>query len=95
VKVLRIAQILSGDATIDVRIRDLSTTGTMIEGLPPAYIVGGAAVGIRIGGDTPVRGYIRWEREGRVGLAFATPLPEDHPWLDKTQDEGDGRLRSA
>ncbi|GAA3252877.1 hypothetical protein GCM10020258_09730 [Sphingomonas yabuuchiae] len=35
VKILRIAQILSGDATIDVRIRDLSTTGTMIEGLPP------------------------------------------------------------
>ncbi len=95
VKILRIAQILSGDATIDVRIRDLSTTGTMIEGLPPAYIVGGAAVGIRIGGDTPVRGYIRWEREGRVGLAFATPLPEDHPWLDKPQDEGDARLRSA
>ena len=51
--------------------------------------------GIRLGGDAPVRGYIRWEREGRVGLAFATPLPEDHPWLDKAQEEGDARLRSA
>ncbi|WP_230481143.1 putative bifunctional diguanylate cyclase/phosphodiesterase [Sphingomonas sp. Leaf21] len=81
-KILRAAQVLSGSATIDVRIRDLSSTGTMVEGLPPAYVVCGAAVGMRIGTDKPLRGYIRWEREGRVGIAFANPLPEDHPWLD-------------
>lgn len=95
VKILRAAQILSDDATIDVRIRDLSTAGVMIEGLPPAYVVGGAAVGIRIGGDAPLRCYIRWEREGRVGLAFATPLSEDHPWLDQGQDGGETQRRSA
>lgn len=94
-KILRAAQILSDDATIDVRIRDLSATGTMIEGLPPAYIVGGAAVGIRIGASSPIRGYIRWEREGRVGISFATPLPEDHPWLDNAQDAGDSPRQSA
>ena len=94
-KILRAAQILSDDATIDVRIRDLSATGTMIEGLPPAYIVGGAAVGIRIGASSPIRGYIRWEREGRVGISFATPLPEDHPLLDNAQDAGDSPRQSA
>ncbi|WP_294270064.1 EAL domain-containing protein [uncultured Sphingomonas sp.] len=95
VKILRAAQILSNNATIDVRIRDLSTAGVMIEGLPPAYVIGGAAVGISIGGDTPIRCYIRWEREGRVGLAFATPLPENHPWLDHGQDAGEAQRRSA
>ncbi|WP_322964260.1 putative bifunctional diguanylate cyclase/phosphodiesterase [Sphingomonas fuzhouensis] len=95
VKVLRTAQILSGNATIDVRIRDLSSTGTMIEGLPPAYIVGGAAVALCIGGDAPIRGYIRWERDGRVGIAFATPLPEDHPWLERGQDGREGHRQSA
>ncbi|WP_267435418.1 EAL domain-containing protein [Sphingomonas sp. GM_Shp_1] len=87
IKILRTAQILSGSLTIDVRIRDLSTTGTMVEGLPPAYIVCGAAVGVCLGTDKPLRGYIRWEREGRVGIAFASPLPEDHPWLETTEAE--------
>ncbi|MDZ7280847.1 EAL domain-containing protein [Sphingomonas sanguinis] len=95
VKTLRAAQILSNDATIDVRIRDMSTAGVMIEGLPPAYVVGGAAVGIRIGGDAAIRCYIRWEREGRVGLAFATPLPADHPWLDHGHDDEPSQRRSA
>ena len=94
-KVLRVAQIVSGGATVDVRLRDLSTTGMMIEGLPPAYIVGGAAVGIRLGVDPPLRGYIRWEREGRVGIAFATPLPDDHPWLEVARDEAQPHHRSA
>ncbi|WP_294239824.1 EAL domain-containing protein [uncultured Sphingomonas sp.] len=93
-KILRTAQILSGSATVDVRIRDLSATGVMVEGLPPAYIVCGAAVGIRLGADRPLRGYIRWEREGRVGIAFATPLFDDHPWLE-TDEEQEPRRRSA
>ncbi|MCT8001401.1 EAL domain-containing protein [Sphingomonas sanguinis] len=87
VKILRTAQIQSGSAMIDVRIRDLSNTGTMVEGLPPAYIVCGAAVGVRIGGEKFLRGYIRWEREGRVGIAFAAPLPDDHPWLETGEAE--------
>ncbi|MGE7207058.1 putative bifunctional diguanylate cyclase/phosphodiesterase [Sphingomonas sp. NPDC019816] len=82
VKMLRTAQVISGSATLDVRIRDLSPSGMMIEGLAPAYIVCGAAIGVRIGTGQPLRSYIRWERGGRVGIAFATPLPEDHPWLD-------------
>ena len=94
-KVLRVAQIVSGGATVDVRLRDLSTTGMMIEGLPPAYIVGGAAVSVRLGVDPPLRGYIRWEREGRVGIAFATPLPDDHPWLEVARDEAEPHHRSA
>ncbi|MBZ6382571.1 putative bifunctional diguanylate cyclase/phosphodiesterase [Sphingomonas sanguinis] len=93
-KILRTAQIMSGTATIDVRIRDMSTTGVMIEGLPPAYIVCGAAIGIRLGADRPLRGYIRWEREGRVGIAFATPLAEDHPWLEG-DDSHDHHRQSA
>ena len=52
-------------------------------------------MGISIGGDAPIRCYIRWEREGRVGLAFATPLPENHPWLDHGQDAGEAQRRSA
>jgi len=93
-KILRIAQVLSGSAVVDVRIRDLSTTGVMIEGLPPAYIVCGAAIGIRLGADRPLRGYIRWEREGRVGIAFASPLDENHPWLEH-EEEQEPRRQSA
>lgn len=85
-KILRTAQVQSGGTTIDVRIRDLSTSGVMVEGLPAAHIVCGAAIGIRLGAERSSRGYIRWEREGRVGIAFATPLPEDHPWLDHDED---------
>ncbi|WP_314375137.1 EAL domain-containing protein [Sphingomonas paucimobilis] len=87
VKMLRTAQIISGSTILDVRIRDLSPSGMMIEGLPPAYIVCGAAIGLRIGTDKPMRSYIRWEREGRVGIAFATPLPDDHPWLDMAAED--------
>ncbi len=95
IKILRIAQILSGSATIDVRIRDLSATGVMIEGLPPAYIVCGAAVSVQISGSKPIRAYIRWEREGRVGLAFATPLPDDHPWLENPASAEEPDRQSA
>ncbi|MEJ8631321.1 hypothetical protein P0F65_18925 [Sphingomonas sp. I4] len=38
-KILRTAQVLSGSAVVDVRIRDLSTTGMMIEGCPRLYRV--------------------------------------------------------
>lgn len=95
VKMLRSAQIISGSAVLDVRIRDLSPSGMMIEGLPPAYIVCGAAIGLRVGTDKPLRSYIRWERDGRVGIAFATPLPEDHPWLDMAISDDEPRRQSA
>lgn len=95
VKMLRTAQIVSGSTILDVRIRDLSPSGMMIEGLPPAYIVCGAAIGLRIGTDKPMRSYIRWEREGRVGIAFATPLPDDHPWLDMAAAEDEPQRHLA
>ena len=56
-------------------IRNISTTGAMIEGLwnvPP-----GTVFQIQIAQDRVVSATTRWAREDRIGVAFATQLHLD------------------
>ncbi len=70
-KMLRSARIAIGDSKGDVRIRDVSSTGAMIEGIE----IDGEAIGIDILIELvenqmfPAK--LRWAKGGRAGLEFA------------------------
>ena len=75
--ILRAARIAIGDEIGEVRLRNLSTTGVMVDGVDfPAAAVG-AAVGIELLDGEFVAATIRWARDGRAGLAFAEQFDLD------------------
>jgi hypothetical protein len=55
-----------------VDLFNLSPSGAMI-GFPESLNIG-ESVRLEILDRKPVRGYVRWVREGRIGLNFATLL---------------------
>jgi hypothetical protein len=57
---------------LPVRVRNLSEGGLMAE-LPTAPAVG-TAVEVEVRGIGWVGGEIAWHTQGRVGIAFATPI---------------------
>ena len=55
-----------------VQVVNISTRGTMIESdLVPRL---GESVVIRFEGCTPIHAFVRWVREGRIGLNFGCEL---------------------
>ncbi|MES2337763.1 MAG: EAL domain-containing protein [Pseudomonadota bacterium] len=74
VKTLRWAMIELGGSRGDVRIRNLSVTGAMIDGIELPGDVAGTPVRIEIGEGRFVAATMRWAAEGRAGIEFAQPI---------------------
>jgi len=89
-RMLRSARIQVGDSEGAVRIRDISATGAMIDGID----VGGDAVGvdvlIELVENQMLAAEIRWAENGRAGLRFAEAVD-----LDRLQPAAATRRRYA
>ena len=71
---LRSARLLVEDTLVDVRVRDISTSGAMVEGLMVRGDPTGAGVSIELVDGQMIGAQIRWLRDGRAGLAFDHPV---------------------
>lgn len=70
-RVMLAATIITPDRSVDVRIRNLSRTGALIEG----DIVLEAGTGIELlRGHNAVRAEVAWARPGRCGVKFASSV---------------------
>nr|WP_232834202.1 EAL domain-containing protein [Sphingomonas sp. FARSPH] len=69
-RMLRTARVIAGTASGDVRIRDISPMGAMVEGLSIAGEAVGMAVSIELVENELVPARIAWARDGRAGLTF-------------------------
>jgi diguanylate cyclase (GGDEF)-like protein len=67
---LRKARIASGDITGEVRIRNMSSTGAMIDGVDIAGDVGELDVLIELLEDQMFPAKLRWAADGKAGLEF-------------------------
>ncbi|MCP3734805.1 EAL domain-containing protein [Sphingomonas sp. RP10(2022)] len=89
-RMLRSARIAIGGNEGDVRIRNISTTGAMIDGIE----VGGQAVGldvlIELVEDQMVSARIAWAADGKAGLEFNEAIN-----LDRLNPAQPGRMRHA
>ncbi len=70
-KVLRSARLEIGEESGEVRIRDLSATGVMIDGIELPSEAVGIEVRIELVEDEMFTAIIRWVAEGRAGLELA------------------------
>ncbi|KQT35355.1 diguanylate cyclase [Sphingomonas sp. Leaf412] len=71
---LRAARLQLGEESAEVRVRDLSVTGVMVDGVEfPAEAIG-YPVTIELIEGEPSAATIRWAEDGRAGIAF------DHPF---------------
>jgi hypothetical protein len=70
-KMLRSARIQVGDSQGAVRIRDISSTGAMIDGIALGENHGDLDVLIEIVEDQMFTAKVRWSENGRAGLQFA------------------------
>jgi diguanylate cyclase (GGDEF)-like protein len=67
-RIIRKAALEWDDRTLDVRLRDISPGGALLEcnrGLAP-----GTAVLLTLPGCTPLEGEVRWSDDGRMGVRF-------------------------
>ena len=55
-----------------VKVVNISSAGAMVEYATVPYI--GERVRLQLLGREPVTGFVRWVREGRVGINFDAPL---------------------
>lgn len=70
-RVMLAATVITPDRSVDVRIRNLSRTGALIEG----DIALEAGTGIELlRGHNAVRADVAWARPGRCGVKFASPV---------------------
>lgn len=60
-----------GEAT-DIRVRNLSEGGLMIDGAPPMAI--GTELVVELRNIGPVPGKVAWYIDGRAGVAFDVPI---------------------
>ncbi len=68
--VLRSARVAIGGAQGDVRIRNISATGAMIDGLELREVPEGLNLQIELLEDQMFAARIRWARDGRAGIEF-------------------------
>jgi len=71
---LRSAMIEIGRTRRIVRIRNMSTTGAMVDGLEGLDAPAGADVLIELLEDQMFRASLRWVKDGRAGIHFAQPF---------------------
>ncbi|WP_380782039.1 putative bifunctional diguanylate cyclase/phosphodiesterase [Sphingomonas sp. R86520] len=69
-KMLRSARIMIGGVRGDVRIRDISTSGAMLDGITIDGNPDGMAMEIELVEDQMLGARIRWARGGRAGIEF-------------------------
>jgi EAL domain/PilZ domain len=81
---LRKAILEHGDQQYTGTIRNISSSGAMIEGL--WSVPAGTVFSIRIAGGKPIKGTARWSDEGRMGVEFAQP----YAMLADSNDNADG-----
>ena len=68
---LRTARIQSGDVVGEVRIRNISATGAMIDGIDVEEGTGDLDVLIELLEDQMFPARLRWAADGKAGLEFA------------------------
>ncbi len=72
---LRRARVEHGAEHYDGLVRNLSSTGALIEG--PWNVSVGASVRIHMAEDRIVHGIVRWSRDDLTGIEFTTPLAKN------------------
>ena len=85
---LRSARVAIGGTEGDVRIRNISATGAMIDGLDIEGDGEGVDVLIELLEDQMFAARIRWARDGRAGIEFAEQFN-----LDRLNQQGAARIR--
>ena len=73
-RVLRSARLTLGEEVGEVRVRDISSSGVLIDGVELPEEAVGHPVGIEILDDQILRAVIRWAEDGRAGLQFTAPF---------------------
>jgi diguanylate cyclase (GGDEF)-like protein/PAS domain S-box-containing protein len=76
-RVIRIATLTVNGNGHRVRMRNISNTGTMIEG--PSWLPPGTAVSIDIMDGVIVHGCVRWIDDGKIGIGFDYPVELTKP----------------
>jgi len=73
-RLLRLARVVLAGRSSDVRVRDISITGAMIEGLPAHGAEVDAELTIELVEGRPIAARISWFDRKRAGIRFATPI---------------------
>ncbi|SFO28478.1 diguanylate cyclase/phosphodiesterase with PAS/PAC sensor(s) [Sphingomonas sp. OK281] len=89
-KMLRSARIVIGGVRGDVRIRDISTSGAMLDGLRIDGDPNGVAMQIELLEDQMTPARVRWARDGKAGVEFDEAFN-----LDRLNQGHSTRLRRA
>jgi hypothetical protein len=63
---------VGGEEATDIRVRNLSEGGLMIDNVPPMAI--GTALVVELRNIGAVPGRVAWYTEGRAGIAFDLPI---------------------
>ena len=74
-KMLRSASVIIDGVHSSVRIRDISTSGAMIDGIPLTSYPDGLAMQIELVEDQMVSARIRWAHNGKAGIEFDEAFP--------------------
>jgi PilZ domain len=70
--IVSLATLLFRGASYDAPVVNISSRGTMIESdIEPRL---GESVIIRFAGCSPIHAFVRWARDGRIGLNFGCEL---------------------
>jgi hypothetical protein len=72
---LRTVTLVHGERTYTGRIRNVSSSGALIEGVQD--VPAGTVFSVEFGGHYRVKGHCRWCREGRMGLEFDVAVSID------------------
>lgn len=75
VSLLRVARLRSGETVANVKIRNVSPRGALIE--VPGGIAIGPSVEIELADGVRFSGEVRWRRAGKIGLFFGQPIDVD------------------
>jgi len=72
---LRTVTLVHGENSYTGRVRNVSPSGALIEGLRD--VPEGTAFRIEFGGRYSVKGHCRWSKEDRMGIEFDAPVSID------------------
>jgi len=76
-KVLRAAKLIIGQTRTEVKVRNISTNGAMIEGPMPGMSCAGQEILIELLEGQQWTGNVRWTRDGKAGLHFPRAINEE------------------
>ena len=76
-KVLRAAKLIIGHQRTEVKVRNISTNGAMIEGAMPGMSHAGQEVLVELLEGQQWTGEVRWTRDGKAGLHFPRAINKE------------------